>query len=82
MNPQHTKFVAILALVAMVSFSIWPFWMWLNAKTVTAERRAAIEALAQKSEHLKAAYKIAMMDGNLSPEEAKEIADAAGEKID
>jgi hypothetical protein len=75
-------FGAILALVAMVSFSLWPLWQWLSMRAATAEVQARVQALAEKDPKLMAALKIALMDGTLTPEEAKEIVEAAGEKVD
>src|SRR5262249_26552926 len=39
-NSQMMKFGAILALVAMVSFSIWPLWHWLSVKSASAALQA------------------------------------------
>ncbi len=80
MSRQTTTFIGCLALVAMISFSLWPVWAWLTAKSVQAEVQARIQRLAEKDAKLKAAYNIALQDGTLSPDEAKEILEAAGEK--
>lgn len=81
-NRQMMTFTAILALVAMVSFSAWPLWGWLNMKKANAALIARTQALVEKNPHLKPAWKIAMQDGVLTHEEAKEIVEGAGEKFE
>jgi hypothetical protein len=82
LNRQVVTFGAILALVAMVSFSLWPLWQWLSVKQANAEMQAKVKELIEKYPQLKAAHNIALQDGVLSEYEAKEIADAAKEKAD
>jgi len=82
MNSQMMKFGAILALVAMVSFSIWPLWKWLSVKSASAALQARTKALVEKHPELKPAWNIAMQDGVLTYDEAKEIVEGAGEKVE
>lgn len=82
MNRQTMVFGAILALVAMISFSLWPLWQWLSIKSATAELQARTKALVEKHPELKPAWNIAMQDGVLTYPEAKEIVEGAGEKIE
>lgn len=82
MNRQMMTFVGSLALVAMVSFSLWPLWQWISVKQANAAAQERVKALAEKHPHLKAALKIALQDGVLTQEEAKEIIEAAGEKVE
>lgn len=82
MNRQTMKFGAILCLVAMASFSIWPVWQYLYMKSASAELKRRAEALAEKQPQLKVAWKIALLDGVLTPDEAKEIIEGAGEKME
>lgn len=73
---------AVLAIVAMVSFSIWPFWQWLSVKKANAALQERTKALVAKHPQLKPAYNIAMQDGVLTVDEAKEIVEGAGEKLE
>jgi predicted negative regulator of RcsB-dependent stress response len=82
MNRQMMTFGAILAVVAMVSFSLWPLWQWFSVKAATAELQARTKALVDKHPELKPAWNIAMQDGVLTYAEAKEIVEAAGEKLE
>ena len=82
MNQQMMKFGAILCLVAIVSFSIWPFWQWLTVKKANAALVARTKALVEKHPELKPAWNIAMQDGVLTWDEAKEIIEGAGEKLE
>mgnify|MGYP001322855286 CR=1 FL=1 len=81
MNGSMMKSGAILALVAIVSFSLWPLWEWISVKQANAELRARVQALVEKHPELKPALKIALLDGTLTWEEAREIVEAAGEKM-
>jgi hypothetical protein len=81
-NRQKVQFGAILCLVAMVSFVIWPIWQWLSVKAVSASLRERTKALADSNPQLKAAWTIAMQDDVLTLPEAKAIVEAAGEKVD
>jgi len=72
---------ALLGVVAMISFSIWPFWQWLQLKKASGALSTRTEALIAKHPELKPAWKIAMLDGVLTYDEAKEIVEAAGEKL-
>lgn len=82
MNRQMMKFGAILCLVAMVSFSIWPVWKYLSVRSANAELQRRTEALVEKQSQLKLAWKIAMLDGVLTADEAREILEASGEKTE
>lgn len=82
MNRDFMKTGAILCLVAMVSFSMWPFWQWLSVKKANAALHNRTEALIAKHPHLKPAWNIAMQDGVLTEAEAKEIVEGAGEKME
>jgi hypothetical protein len=75
------KFGAILCLVAIVSFSAWPVWKGLSAKRASAALEARTRALVEKHPELKPAWNIAMQDGVLTHDEAKEIVEGAGEKL-
>ena len=80
MNRQWTQFAAILMIVAMISFSLWPLWEWINLKTANAEMERQARAAYEKYPELKPAWNIAMHDGVLTEAEAKEISDAGGER--
>jgi predicted negative regulator of RcsB-dependent stress response len=82
LNRQMMKFGAILGLVAMVSFSIWPLWQWLSIRAASAALQARTQALVEKHPELKPAWNIAMQDGVLTWAEAKEIVEGAGEKVE
>lgn len=82
MNRQTMKFGAILCLVAMISFSIWPVWQYLYMRSASAGLKRRTEALVEKQPQLKVAWKIALLDGVLTPDEAQEIIEGAGEKIE
>lgn len=77
MNPQWTKFAAILMIVAMLSFSLWPLWEWINLNAASAEMERRAQAAHEAHPELKPAWNIAMHDGVLTEAEAKEIVDAA-----
>jgi len=82
MNRQMMKFGAILCLVAMVAFCIWPVWQYLSVRIASAELQRRTEALVEKQPQLKVAWKIALLDGVLTQQEAKEIIEGAGEKME
>jgi hypothetical protein len=79
---QSKQFGVILCLVAIVSFSMWPFWKWLSVKSANAALQEKTRAVVEKHPELKPAWNIAMQDGVLTWAEAKEILEAAGEKVD
>jgi hypothetical protein len=79
---QTKQFAIILCLVAMISFSIWPLWKWLSLKKANAALVERTRAAVEKHPELKPAWNIAMEDGVLTWSEAKEILEAAGEKVD
>jgi hypothetical protein len=79
---QSKQFGVILCLVAIVSFSMWPFWKWLSVKSANAALQERTRAVVEKHPELKPAWNIAMQDGVLTWAEAKEILEAAGEKVD
>jgi hypothetical protein len=81
-NSQMMKFSAILCLVAVISFSAWPLWKWLSVKHASAALEARTRAVVEKHPELRPAWNIAMQDGVLTYDEAKEIVEAAGEKVD
>jgi uncharacterized membrane protein len=81
MNGSLMKSGAVLALVAIVSFSLWPLWEWISVKQANAELQARVRTLVEKHPELKPALKIALMDGKLTWEEARAIVEAAGEKL-
>lgn len=82
MDPKTTKFAVILCLVALVSFSAWPLWKRLGVQKANAALEARTRALVEKHPELKPAWNIAMQDGVLTREEAKEIVEGAGEKLE
>lgn len=82
MNRQWTQFAAILMIVAMISFSLWPLWQWINIKTANAEMERQARAAYEKHPEFKPAWNIAMSDGVLTESEAKEILDAARERAE
>lgn len=82
MNRQTKQFGAILCLVAIVSFSLWPLWKWVSVKPASAALQARTRAAVEKHPELKPAWNIAMEDGVLTQYESKEILEAAGEKVD
>ena len=78
----NIKFAASMCLVGIVSFSLWPLWKWFSIKPVdpiTLERTRTIVTVHPE---LKPAWNIAMQDGVLTWDEAKEIVEGAGEKMD
>jgi hypothetical protein len=79
---QTKRFGAILCLVAVVSFSLWPLWQWISIKKASAALQERTRAAVAKHPELKPAWNIAMEDGVLTWSEAKEILEAAGEKVD
>lgn len=82
MNRQWTTFGAVLCLVAIVSFAAWPLWEWLTLKTAPPAVQQRVETLVGAHPELKPAWNIAMHDGVLTWDEAKEIVEGAGEKLD
>lgn len=76
------KFGAILALVAMASFSAWPLWHYLSIRSASAALQARTKAMVEAHPELKPAWNIAMMDGKLTWAEVKEILESKGEKVD
>ena len=81
MNRKTVQFGAILCLVAMASFVVWPLWQWLSIKAASASLRDRAKALSDSNPQLKAAWTIAMQDDVLTVPEAKAIVEAAGEKV-
>ena len=81
MNRQMMTFGAVLCLVAMVSFSLWPMWEWLSVKNADRALQERAKALAAKHPQLKPALNIALQDGVLTWAEVKEIVEGAGEKM-
>ena len=81
MNRNMMKFAAVLCLVAIVSFSAWPLWDRLRVQRASAALEARTRALVEKHPELKPAWNIAMQDGVLTRDEAKEIVEGAGEKL-
>jgi hypothetical protein len=80
---RRTKQIGVgLALVAMVCFGAWPFWKYLYVKSASAALQAQAKRVADADAELQAAWKIAMLDDVLSPDEAKVIVEAAGEKME
>jgi hypothetical protein len=79
---QTKMFGAVLCLVAIVSFSLWPLWKWLSVRKASAALEERTRAAVEKHPELKPAWNIAMQDGVLTWEEAKEILEAAGEKVE
>jgi hypothetical protein len=79
---QTKRFGAILCLVAIVSFSLWPLWKWISVTRASAALQERTRAAVEKHPELKPAWNIAMEDGVLTWSEAKEILEAAGEKVD
>jgi hypothetical protein len=75
-------FAVILCLVAIGSFSAWPLWERLHVKRASAALQARTKALVDKHPELKPAWNIAMQDGVLTQDEAKEIVEGAGEKFE
>lgn len=73
-------FGAMLCLVAIISFSIWPVWEWLAIKTATAEQQRRVQELVAAHPELQPALNIALLDKALTPEEAAEIVKGAGEQ--
>jgi hypothetical protein len=82
MSHQIKVFSVILCLVAITSFSAWPMWTWLSVKSANAALQAKTRAAVEKHPELRPALNIAMQDGVLTWPEAKEILEAAGEKVD
>ena len=82
MSRQTQVFSVILCLVAITSFSLWPLWTQLTIKSVNKSIEAKTRAAVDKRPELRPALNIALHDGVLTRPEAKEILEAAGEKID
>ena len=81
MDRRMMMFAATLCLVAIVSFSAWPLWDRLRVKRASAALQSRTRALVEKHPELKPAWNIAMQDGVLTRDEAKEIIEGAGEKL-
>lgn len=82
MSRQTKLFGAILCLVAMVSFSLWPLWKWLSVKSANAVLVEKARAAVEKHPELKSTWDIFMEDGVLTWSEARAILEAAKEKVD
>jgi hypothetical protein len=76
------RFFVILALVAIVSFTAWPFWRWLSVKTASAALQAKAKSIVEKNPQLQPAWEIAMQDEVLTWPEVKVIIEAAGERVE
>jgi hypothetical protein len=81
-NRLTKQIAAVLALVAMVCFGAWPFWQYLYVRSASAALQAQVKRLAEQDAQLKAALAVAMLDDVLTPDEAKIIVEAGGEKVD
>jgi hypothetical protein len=80
---RRTKlFAAILGIVAVVFLAAWPIWMSLKPKPVSAALFERTKAAVEKNPQLRPAWDKAMEDGVLTWQEAKEILERAGEKVD
>lgn len=82
MNRRTKQIGAVLGLVAMVCFGAWPIWKYLYVQSASAALQAQAKRLADQNSQLQAAWAVAMLDGTLTPEEAKIIVEAAGEKVE
>ena len=82
MDRQMMKFAVALCLVAILSFMAFPLWKRLSVKQANAALEARVRALVEKHPELKPAWNIAMEDGVLTRDEAREIVEGAGEKLD
>ena len=82
MTGQTKRFGVILCLVAVISFSLWPLWKAISIRRANAALLERTRAAVEKHPELKPAWNIAMQDGVLTWDEAKEILEAAGEKVD
>jgi hypothetical protein len=76
-NPRTKRIGAILALVAMVLFTL-PLCSWLYFQSANAALVRRTKALVEQNPQLQAAWDQAMQDNALSSAEAKSIADSAG----
>ncbi len=74
-------FAVTVCLVAIVSFSAWPLWKRVSVKHANAALEARTRALVEKHPELRPAWNIAMQDGVLTRDEAKEIVEGAGERL-
>jgi hypothetical protein len=82
MSRQTKVFSAILCIVALTSFSLWPLWTMLTVRSVNASLEQRTRAAVEKNPQLRPALAIALHDGVLTRAEVKEILEAAGEKVD
>lgn len=77
------KKVIALAVVAFLVFSAWPVYNYVRrVRNADATLQARARALVEKNQRLQPAWDAAMKDGVLSYDEAKDIVEAAGEKLD
>jgi hypothetical protein len=72
---------AVLAILAMISFTAWPFWKYLYRQAATASLEARAKALVDAHPDLQPAWTIAMLDDILTQSEATIIVEGAGEKV-
>jgi hypothetical protein len=80
---RRTKWIAvILGVLAMLFIAAWPIWKWLKPTPATVALFERTKAAVQKDPQLQPAWDRALEDGVLTWNEAKEILERAGEKVD
>jgi hypothetical protein len=80
---RRTKIVAAcLCLLAVVVLAAWPIWLALKPKPVSAALFERTKAAVQRNPQLRPEWDKAMEDGVLTWQEAKEILERAGEKVE
>ena len=82
MSRQFMMVGVVLGLLVMVFFISWPVWKWIQFKHVSAALYDRTKLAVDRNPSLKPAWNIAMQDGVLTQEEAKEILESAGEKVE
>jgi hypothetical protein len=80
---RRTKiFAACLCLLAVVVLAAWPIWLALKPKPVSEALFARTKVAVDRNPQLRPAWDKAMEDGVLTWQEAKDILERAGEKVE
>lgn len=73
---------AVLAILAVVPFVVWPVYRYFAARAVSAALFERVKALVEKHPELKPDWAAATQDGVLTFDEAKAIVEKAGETVE
>ncbi len=80
---RRTKTIAvILGILAMLFIAAWPIWKWLKPTPASATLFERTKAAVQKDPQLRPAWDRALEDDVLTWNEAKDILERAGEKVE